>query len=254
MKISKLCVVWLGMLIMLTGCGGEHSHNPILPDLPDDRQMQEAPRRPSDDTQDSEVVSPQYPDGATVIVAIGDSITYGWDSTMGGYPAMLEASLLAAGYNVVVINEGVPGERSHATEDRFLEVIAGADIALIMIGINDIVNPMACYEPYNCRTIEHIETLLDKALISKTVPLVSTVMPVNSEGTYAWANSNVQASNAQIYEIALERDVYVVDNYTAILDNGGSALYSDNLHFTDQGYGVLAQQWFDALVENSLIQ
>ncbi len=244
-----LCV---GILVSFTGC--ENSKNPTSFEELDERLIQVAPTRPSEDTTGSEIESLQYPEGTIVIVAVGDSITYGWDSTMGGYPAMLETKLLTAGYNVVVVNEGIPGERSPATENRFLKVIAGADIALIMIGINDIVNPMGCPQPFNCQTVGHIEALLDKALISKTVPLVSTVTPANPDGSYSWANFGVRNLNGLIYEIAVERDVYIVDNYIAVLNNGGSALYADNLHFTDLGYDLLAQQWYDVIVENGIIE
>lgn len=252
MKIRIFFLLYLGLIIFCPGC--QEAESPTSFEVFDERQMQETPQQPSDDTYDSEIVSPQYPEGTTVIVAIGDSITYGQDSTLGGYPVMLEAKLLAAGYNVVVINEGIPGERSPETDDRFLEVIAGADIALIMIGTNDIVNPMGCPDPFNCQTITHIEALLDKALISKTVPIVSTVVPANPDGTYTWAEPDIQALNYMIYEIALEREVLIVDNYVAILANGGSALYSDNLHFTDQGYDVLAQEWYNAIVDNGIIE
>lgn len=254
MKLQKLLALCLGMLILAMGCNGERSNILIVPNVLDERQMQVAPTRPSEDTTGSEIESPQYLDTTTVIVAIGDSITYGQDSTMGGYPAMLQAQLLYDGYDAVVINAGIPGERAHATEDRFLETIAGADIVLIMIGTNDIVNPMACAEPFNCRTIEHIEALLDYALISQVVPVISTVPPANPDSLYSWANSYIQGLNAQIYAVAVERQVYLVDNYNAVMTYGGSYLFSDSLHFTDQGYEILAQQWYKTLVENELLK
>ncbi|MBD3305622.1 hypothetical protein GF339_04515 [candidate division KSB3 bacterium] len=249
--IQKVLGIFLVGLSLLGGC--QDTQHPTAVKVIDGRQMQTAPRQVADDTADSDVASPQYPEGTTVIVAIGDSITYGWDSTVGGYPVILQNKLLAAGYNAVVLNEGVPGERTPATEARFLEVIAGADIALIMIGINDIIDPQACPEPFNCQTINHIEALLDKALISKTVPLVSTVTPANPTGPYEWANYPIRSLNSQIYQIAAERNVLLVDNYRAIMSNGGSTLYDDNLHFTDQGYGIIAQQWYDALIANDLL-
>ena len=47
---------------------------------------------------------------------------------------------------------------------------------------------------------------------------------------------------------ASQRQVLFVDNYQAIMANGGSALYVDRLHFTQQGNQVLANQWYEAII------
>jgi lysophospholipase L1-like esterase len=167
---------------------------------------------------------------------------------------MLEAKLQAAGYDVVVINKGNSGEKSFATDARFLKAIEGADIALIMIGTNDIIRPESCPEAHNCRTAEHIASMLDKALNSKTVPLISTITPAQSGCARNWANPPIRELNEQIYAIAHERNVIVVDNHQAILDHGGGTLFADCLHFKDKGYDVISQQWYSTLVENTIIK
>jgi len=251
MKMQKLVVVFLGIVMIFTGC--QDSKNPTAPMVLDERQMQTAPTRPADDTSDSEIVSPQYPEETTVIVAIGDSITYG-KGAWQGYPAKLETKLRAAGYNVVVLNEGIPGEQSPETDDRFLSTVAGADIVLLMIGMNDIINPSKCSTAY-CDTIGNIDRMLTRALISKIVPLVSTVTPICAGSYFEPFNWNIQGLNSEIYARAAAQTVIVVDNYMAILSQGGSALYSDaSVHFNDQGYEVIAQQWYDAIIGNNLIQ
>ena len=250
MKMQKFVVLFLGIALIFTSC--QNSKNPTAPKVLDESQMQTAPTQPADDTSDSQIVSPQYPSGTTVIVAIGDSITYGTGASQG-YPAKLEAKLRAAGYSAVVLNEGVPGEQSPETDDRFLRTIAGAQIVLLMIGINDIINPVGCSE-YACDTIGHIDSMLTKALISEIIPLVSTVTPIRAGSYFESDNWNIQALNSEIYTRAAAHKVVVVDNYTAILSQGGSILYSDSVHFNDQGYDVIAQQWYDAIVGNNLIQ
>ena len=142
---------------------------------------------------------------------------------------MLEAKLHATGYDVIVLNKGISGEKSPATDDRFLQAIDDADIVLIMIGTNDIIKPESCPEPHNCRTIEHIGSMLDKALNSKIVPVVSTITPAQSRCARSWANSPIQALNTQLYNIAHERNVRIVDNHQAILNHGGGSLFSDCL-------------------------
>lgn len=238
MKIHTLLVLCIGTVVVLTGCKGSNA--------------------PSPQQRESTTVT-KHSEGSTVIAAIGDSITwgamaFGERAPSEGYPAMLEAKLQAAGYDVVVINKGNSGEKSFATDDRFLKAIEVADIALIMIGTNDIIRPESCPEPHNCRTVEHIASILDKALNSKTVPLISTLTPAQSGCARNWANSPIRKLNEQIYEIAHDRNVIVVDNHQAILDHGGGTLFADCLHFKDRGYEVISQQWYNTLVENNIIK
>ena len=70
--------------------------------------------------------------------------------------------------------------------------------------------------------------MLNKALLSKTVPLISTVTPARSDGIFAWGNLRIEIHNSLIYAIAEERNIVVVDNYTAILENGGDSIFEDN--------------------------
>jgi len=234
----KLVLIIIGMLIILAGCKGAKESPP--------------------QQHDSSAVT-QHREDTTVIAAIGDSITwgamaFGERAPSGGYPAMLEAKLRAAGYDVIVQNRGIPGEKAYETNERFLRIIDGADIVLLMIGTNDIIRPEGCPEPHNCRTAKHIATMLDETLRSNAVTFVSTVTPAQPHCARSWANPPIQALNEQIYLIAHERNIKVVDNHQAILDHGGGALFSDCLHFKDEGYDVIAQQWYNTLVESNVVE
>jgi lysophospholipase L1-like esterase len=232
----KLALLVIGILCILTGCQGteeppeRHNNTPVT----------------------------QHRELTTVIAAIGDSITwgamaFGERAPSGGYPAMLEAKLRASGYDVIVLNKGISGEKAYETSTRFLEAVDGADIVLLMIGTNDIIRPEGCPEPHKCRTAEHIAAMLDNALRSNVIPFVSTVTPAQSRCARSWANPPIRALNEQIYAIAQKRNVRVVDNHQAILEHGGAVL-SDCLHFTDEGYDVIAQQWYNALIEADVIK
>ena len=236
----------LAVVVMLAGCGGD-SDSPASPT----RDALKGPSQPVDDTYDSEITAPTYPAGTIVIAAIGDSITYGSGSNVGGYPAILEQKLRAAGYNAIVLNEGVPGEISPETDERLLDVIANVDIALLMIGTNDVINHRGDYN-----SIDVIEGMLDKMIISKVVPIISTVPPAATDSDYAWANYGIEMLNGDISAAAAERakSAYLVDNYAAILNNGGDALYVDRLHFNDLGYSVIADQWFNCLTKNKILE
>jgi lysophospholipase L1-like esterase len=181
-------------------------------------------------------------------VTIGDSITAGIGSSSGGYPAMLEAKLRAAGYNVSVRNEGIPGADSGMADINFDADVRGANIVLIMIGTNDIGCPSCCIRPYDCQTISHISSMLDKALRAGITPIISTVTPKRAGDILDWANPGIEDLNAQIYAVAAQRNVRVVDNHRAILTQGGNALFADKHHLNDRGYDVMANEWFNVLV------
>lgn len=243
------------ILLLIAGCGGDGGNDPTYPGAWNDELLQSTPSQPSEDTNNSDIDGPDYPVDTTVIVTVGDSLTYGIRSPIGGYPAILQMKLNEAGYNALVINKGVPGLTSPVAHDDMLEYIAGADITLIMIGTNDLRNPGGCPDRFNCRTVENTEAMLDKALISGVTPLISTVTPAKSTGINNWANPVISWHNEVIYSLANERNVIVVDNYTAILENGGDALFEDEkVHFTDEGYEVIARYFFNALVQNNLVE
>ena len=197
---------------------------------------------------------PHSGDGdSKIIVAVGDSVTYGYGSGSGGYPAMLETKLRNAGYNVVVYNKGIPGEHSPDTQARFQSAISGADIVLLMIGLNDIVSPGSCANS-DCQTSSRIAAMLDMALNSGVTPLVGTITPVHSQSSYDWANNEILTVNSQIKQVAGARGVIVVDTHQAITSHGGDSLFVDNKHFRDQGYDWISWAWHDWITGQNLLQ
>lgn len=190
---------------------------------------------------------PPRPGGpVTYIAAVGNSITYGNGSSRGGYPASLEAKLWAAGHNAVVNNKGVPGEQSPGTDDRFEDTLTKKDIVLLMIGTNDVVVSHVCPDE-DCQTIDHIESMIDKALDAGVTPVVSTIIPAKTDDGYSDRNPEIQQLNKKIKDLAGKKNVKVVDNYNAITSNGGDSLYADRLHPNDEGYEVMADEWYRAI-------
>ena len=191
--------------------------------------------------------------GSIVIAAVGDSITYGKGSTSGGYVPMLQQKLQAAGFDVIVRKEAVPGEQAASTDARFLSAIVGADIALIMIGTNDIVNTYTCPSPGFCNAAGHVSSMIDKARQAGVVPVVSTVPPIRTSCEYVWPNSDVRSLNSQYASVSQSQAVPLVDNYYPILQYGGDALLVDCVHFNDSGYNVIADRFFNALLAHKLL-
>ena len=185
-------------------------------------------------------VLPTPTDDATVVVAIGDSITYGKGSSVGGYPTYLEYKLLTNGYDVNVVNKGVGGETSPETDSRFSSEISGADVVLLMIGTNDIMGG-SC--DASC-IISHIGSMLDKALNAGVRPIVSTVIPARSTSYYAAFNDDIVALNSQIKSLASQKGVRYIDSYLLFRSD---AYFSDDIHPNDAGYERIAIEWYGAL-------
>lgn len=247
MNFRILLFVSLGIMLIATGCNT--SPGPTSPlAVPDGNQLRNAPAQIFDDTKDSDIVLDPYP--TITIAAIGDSITAGAGSSsrVGGYPGALETRLNAEGYKVVVQNEGIHGADSATADYYFQRSVRGADIALIMIGTNDISCPSCCTQPYNCRTIDHIRSMVHKAQISGIMPILGTVTPKKPRGVYGFYNPAIEALNQRIYQLGAESQVQVVDTYTPILENGADALFVDKHHLNDQGYMILAEAWYNTLI------
>lgn len=239
---NRLLILMMALLCggIFSGCSDEH-HSLTGPAL-----EEEAFDRAAAASLGSEI-------NTAKIVAVGNSITYGMGSSVGGYPAILENIIEDAGYKVEVENKGVPGEKTPYTYQRFQSTINGADIVLLMIGVNDIVNPHGCPDS-RCNTSYHIGRMLDIALSSGVTPLLSTITPANPSSEYDKYNSEIREMNSKISAEASKRGVIVVDNYRAIRDNGGTSLFADRLHFNDRGYKVIAQAWYNALTRNKVIR
>ncbi|MCP4399476.1 MAG: SGNH/GDSL hydrolase family protein [bacterium] len=254
--LLQIWIVGLALFAGLAGCQGERGAGNLSAPEPNlkEQDNRNASGILSEDTSGSAIDRPQYSQDTVVIVAIGDSITYGYGAWDGGYPKRLESYLLAAGHNVVVLNKGEPGDQSAITDARFLASIVGADIVLLLVGVNDVINPGECVEPFNCQVVGHTLSMMDKALVSKIIPVVSTITPAQIGDEYDWANPQIQLVNAEIVSNAAQRGVVTVDNYQAVMNNGGVGLYYDRLHFNAWGYDVIAQQWYAAIEQNQLIQ
>ena len=80
---------------------------------------------------------------ATTYIAFGDSITAGTGDdparTEPGYPPRLQQLLVNAGRSAVVVNKGLPSEKTPQGLTRIDSVLdRGGDVLLLMEGSNDI--------------------------------------------------------------------------------------------------------------------
>lgn len=232
--------IFCGMMLLgLVSCGD--SSNPLLPKDIDPRQMQIAPTRPVDDSLGSAI--------AVTITTVGDSITYGDRSIVGGYPGMLEQKLRQSRQNVTVKNEGIPGAKAELVDLYFQRLTVGSDIVLLMVGTNDLGTLGTLYDS---NPIAYIEKSIDRAQRARQRILVASIPPqFDCRQDY---NSQIRSLNARIAAVAARQQVEFVDIHQAILDQGGAALIADCVHPNDAGYQVIADRFLNALLTQPLIR
>lgn len=161
----------------------------------------------------------------TVILAFGDSLTYGTGASQGNsYPEQL-ARLL----QVEVIRSGIPGEVSKAGLQRLSKVLDDnpADILILCHGGNDILRKLDLNQTKN-HIIAMIELARSRGLrvILVGVPKWSGVLGVDTAKLYD--------------EIADEMQLDYESEIIATIVNSPD-LKSDSVHPNDAGYREMAE-------------
>jgi lysophospholipase L1-like esterase len=189
----------------------------------------------------------------TRFLAFGDSITRGtlsrtlFPSLVGpahSYPARL-SQLLAERYTadeIVVINEGWPGENTIEGRLRLPDTIDGydPDVLLLLEGVNDIGFISTETQLGNLRT------MILTAQSRRLEVLLATLTPVKSPRSSTTQAAIVEL-NEGIVDLAEEEGVApVVDLYKAF-DGRPNLLGNDGLHPTEEGYRVIAQAFAEEI-------
>ncbi len=163
-----------------------------------------------------------------VIVAFGDSLTYGTGAREDGidrsYPAQLSKLL-----GVDVINEGVPGEMASRAQKRFESVLKkyNPDIVILCEGGNDILRS---------RKHELIKNDLKKMVESAKSAGAKVILLGVPEPQQFFLR------DAKLYrDVANETGVlYLEDIISDVLSDG--SLRKDQIHPNAKGYAIIAQK------------
>jgi lysophospholipase L1-like esterase len=187
-----------------------------------------------------------------VYMGFGDSITIGEGSADNrGYRSGLEDRL--AGYfgRGGVISEGIDATRSNRGAERIDESLNRARPAftLIMYGTNDF-NVLDCKVNPPCFTINSLRDIILSARGSKSLPILSTIIPANpSAALQPDRNQWVAAMNVRIRALAKEMSVPLADPEPLFLkDPNFDRLYSDHVHPNNSGYDHIAEAFFAAII------
>ncbi|HEY5997671.1 MAG TPA: GDSL-type esterase/lipase family protein [bacterium] len=187
-----------------------------------------------------------------LIVAIGDSITFGYGDigvtdcvpayrTLGGYPPRL-----AALTNKHVINAGVCGEDSFGGVDRVQRLLDRwhPGVLLIDYSPNDVINGTHAL-------LANLRTMALAAKRNKTVPVLGTMTPATGEHG-AWMHF-IEAGNDGIRALCNELDIRCADHFQSFVSDPGYVtspyflLSEDGLHPNAAGYSLMARTWSEQL-------
>lgn len=216
----------------------------------------------------------------TKFMAFGDSLTAGVTSLpivtisqlepTESYPFKLESKLSQAyqAREIVVANSGLPGERASEGLGRFQTELAlkQPEVVLIMEGTNDLNQPL----PVPSAASAAVESMILAARAAGVDPVVATIPPARAISGHETLATLVVQYNDLIRAVAARHSAPLVDIFS-IVENGvcptrSSTLPSllpdirtvhqsipcigdDHIHITAEGYELVADAFFDLIVE-----
>jgi lysophospholipase L1-like esterase len=184
----------------------------------------------------------------SVVVAIGDSITFGkhdrgletcdheYRNTVGFCPRLQALTGKTVG------NEGECGETSYGGLDKIDSVLLRwrPGVVLIDYSPNDL--------PYGVNaTIANLRGMITAARANKTVPVLGTLVP--AVGDHAGWEPFIVALNARILVLCDVEGLSCADHYKAFVNDPGfqespyALLDADGLHPNSAGYDLMAETW-----------
>jgi len=182
------------------------------------------------------------------IVALGDSLTYGWMAARGYLDFLKE--MLAAKYPrsvVDIINRGIPGDTAEGGLHRLAEHVlkAGPDLVLVQFALND---AFTGHTPERFKhNIQNIIRTIRAGSSSETLLLISVALGTADENRY------IEPYYAGLDEIAGQEDVPLVRVHSYWqkkiaegVDCSG-LVQADGVHPTVAGYCLMAEAMLEAL-------
>lgn len=189
------------------------------------------------------------------VVAFGDSITAGFLDlqkrgfrlqTSNNYPNILQGMLKRLDPAWQVINEGLGGEHTNDGAARIGTVLRSdkPGYILIMEGTND---AHQCGD--SVALVNNLRRMVQSAKGNKTIPIIGTIPP--SFRNNPCADDIIAEANAAIPGIAASESIVMADIFNGMnqRDLFGIAPDRDPLHPNEQGYAVMANIWYNAMLQ-----
>jgi lysophospholipase L1-like esterase len=198
------------------------------------------------------LVLPVGPNRPGAYLGFGDSITVGDGSSSGnGYRDILQARLEGHFGMALVLDGGKSGSKSNAGAKRVADEVAYArpSYTLILYGTND-WNDLGCKIAFPCFTIDSLRSMVRSVKTAQSLPVLATIIPVNPDYEFAAdRNSWISAMNELIRPLAQQEGAVLADLHAAFTQAGDlKRLFSDKVHPNDEGYRIIAEEYFRAIV------
>ncbi len=168
-----------------------------------------------------------------MVACFGDSLTAGYGADDGqSYPDFLQKDLDQAGYHYRVVNEGISGNTTKDGVDRLSEVIAlHPAVVVLEFGGNDGLRGLKT-ETTRANLAHMIEAL--KAADARVV-LAGITLPPDYGADYVNAFTANYSTLAHKYEVPVLP--FILKNVYGV----PGLMQADNIHATDQGNAIVAQ-------------
>lgn len=189
------------------------------------------------------------------VTAFGDSITQGAVElrrrdfgliTSYNYPSLLQNRVRSLGPAWRVINRGVGSERTTQGARRLPSAlrIDRPGFVLILEGTNDAKD---CGDA--AVVTSNLRNMVSTVKANKSIPIIGTIPPRFRK--VACSDEVITEVNANIHAFARAEQVVVAEIFDGMNDRAlfGLTPESDPLHPNDQGYAVMADIWFQAILK-----
>lgn len=186
-----------------------------------------------------------------IYLCAGDSITRDSLGSGNPYPAYLTGLLQGYfGSSSATINEGIGGLFTAELEMKLPGFLSNDKpcYTIILIGINDIMWPASCPDPYDCRPMDHIRNIISICYDYSSIPILCTLTPhINA---HVDTLQQILDLNEGIRELCMSEAIDMVDLYEAFMNYEGNIAdlyFSDGVHPNAPGNTLIAETVFDIL-------
>jgi acyl-CoA thioesterase-1 len=189
------------------------------------------------------------------VTAFGDSITVGFLdqkrrdfrlTTSNNYPSILQGRLQSLDPAWRVVNRGVGGEHSGEGAARLPSILRVDQPGFVLIkeGTND------AHQCMDTRAlINNLASMIRAAQTNKTIPIIGTIPP--SFRNNPCADDIIAEANASIHSLAAGSNIVVAEIFDGMNQRElfGISPDRDPIHPNEQGYRVMADIWFQAMMQ-----
>lgn len=252
MKTSRIPLMMFLLTFAITACGPEGT--PLAPELP-------APPAGERGTDQNAGPTPEPLSQQALpfrrILCFGDSMTKGVTSRgfferftltpVEGYvPKLARLLRQEFGDRPQLFNSGIGGETTGQGLERLRIEVRSAryDLVLLLEGVVDVNNPQPLFEEARANLKEMIRVVQGEGI----PVIIGTVPRLNDDGFRTRGIENVPKLNEMIREEAEAEKVPLADHERAFGRNL-TLQGPDGLHPNDAGYQVIAETWFEIILE-----